>query len=321
MNVPDMNPDMNVYHSVPPRYTKNQAVFGKYAASQAGLQGGWSPDVFNPNSPMLYGMPVTPHHALGSIKQEMMTPESFQTGTISPGDMLNADDSPLFDEIDNGDMQQWDSLFLDENTRQQQQPPVAGTEKSEGPNTELPAFNFDTDGLDFSSMNKDSRESVGSNRPVSIPGTKNLENNDDLFGLSLDFSVLNEEEHSTEPTVVSSRPTLVKSELPDSPSFNTVSSGRVTKAKSNSPPSSTTKKVDDLGITVYKRKPRTLPLKPVEVDEDCGDVAVKRAKNTEAARRSRARKLERMSQLELRVRELMDENEQLRAEIVSLKGE
>lgn len=317
-----MNSD--IYNSVPPRYTKNQAVFGKYAASQAGLQGGWSPDVFNPNSPMLYGMPVTPHHALGSIKQELMTPESFQTGTISPGDMLNADDSPLFDEIDNGDMQHWDSLFFDENTQQQQQQQpqqqASSEEVEKRQGTDFPAFNFDTDGLDLSSLNQDSRGAVPQSGSVPVPGSNKSGNTDDLFGLSLDFSVLNEEEHLNEPAVVNSKSTLVKSELPTSPSFNTVSSGRVSKAKS-SPPSSATKKVDDLGITVYKRKPRTLPLKPVEVDEDSGDVAVKRAKNTEAARRSRARKLERMSQLELRVRELIDENEQLRAEISSLKGE
>lgn len=64
-------------------------------------------------------------------------------------------------------------------------------------------------------------------------------------------------------------------------------------------------KKDSLGITVYNRKPRSQPLAPVVVDHSADVVTVKRARNTEAARRSRARKLERMTQLEQKVEELI----------------
>lgn len=77
-------------------------------------------------------------------------------------------------------------------------------------------------------------------------------------------------------------------------------------------------KVDGLGLTAYNRKPRLNPLKPVEVVGN-DETATKRAKNTEAARRSRARRVERMGQLEDRVRELMGDNERLEAEVSRLK--
>ncbi|CAR27900.1 hypothetical protein ZYGR_0N03870 [Zygosaccharomyces rouxii] len=69
-------------------------------------------------------------------------------------------------------------------------------------------------------------------------------------------------------------------------------------------------KVDKLGVVSYNRKNRNAPLTPVLCESD-DPVAMKRARNTEAARRSRARKLERMSQLEERVEELLAKNEEL----------
>lgn len=82
--------------------------------------------------------------------------------------------------------------------------------------------------------------------------------------------------------------------------------------------STSSQKIDELGLTAYSRKPRLNPLKPVEVDGN-DETAAKRAKNTEAARRSRARRVERMGQLEDRVGELMDINEKLEAEVARLK--
>lgn len=86
----------------------------------------------------------------------------------------------------------------------------------------------------------------------------------------------------------------------------------------NSSSSSSLKK-DKLGCTPYTRKQRNNPLPPVVVKGE--DLAsVKRARNTEAARRSRARKMERMSQLEDKCEGLLKENEDLKAQIKALKS-
>jgi general control protein GCN4 len=93
------------------------------------------------------------------------------------------------------------------------------------------------------------------------------------------------------------------------------------KRKRSSTPSYTTdSKKDAHGITVYNRKPRSAPLQPIVVEDHADAVTVKRARNTEAARRSRARKMERMVQLEDRVEELLEKNSQLEKEIARLKA-
>lgn len=79
-------------------------------------------------------------------------------------------------------------------------------------------------------------------------------------------------------------------------------------------------KKDQHGLTAYNRKPRQAPLSPIVVEEGADSVAVKRARNTEAARRSRARKMERMSQLEDRVEELLNRNKELEAEVARLRA-
>lgn len=79
-------------------------------------------------------------------------------------------------------------------------------------------------------------------------------------------------------------------------------------------------KVDEYGITVYTRKTRSAALKPITVAKNADPVAAKRARNTEAARRSRARRMERMDQLEACVRRLTEENAQLKQEIAKLRG-
>lgn len=78
------------------------------------------------------------------------------------------------------------------------------------------------------------------------------------------------------------------------------------------------KATDHLGCVKYSKKQRAQDLDPVDFDsKDPG--SMKRAKNTEAARRSRARKMERMKQLEDRVEELMDENVGLSEELARFR--
>ncbi|KAK6457256.1 transcriptional activator of amino acid biosynthetic genes [Scheffersomyces xylosifermentans] len=79
------------------------------------------------------------------------------------------------------------------------------------------------------------------------------------------------------------------------------------------------KKVDHLGCVTYSKKQRTQPLAPIEVSSVTDPVTLKRAKNTEAARRSRARKMERMTQLEDRVEELIQDKSNLEMEVLRLK--
>ncbi|CCE65424.1 hypothetical protein TPHA_0L00680 [Tetrapisispora phaffii CBS 4417] len=78
-------------------------------------------------------------------------------------------------------------------------------------------------------------------------------------------------------------------------------------------------KVDHLGIVSYNRKQRAAPLTPI-IPESDDPVSVKRARNTEAARRSRARKVERMNQLEDKVEQLLLRNAELEEEVKRLNG-
>lgn len=78
-------------------------------------------------------------------------------------------------------------------------------------------------------------------------------------------------------------------------------------------------KKDKLGCTKYTRKQRSIALQPV-VPASSDVVSVKRARNTEAARRSRARKMERMVQLEDKCESLLQENEDLKSEVAKLKA-
>lgn len=121
----------------------------------------------------------------------------------------------------------------------------------------------------------------------------------------------------SEPLSASASPALSTASL-SSPSLSQ-------RRRSSSPKSSLRRgpngnRVDDMGITIYSRKPRTMPLRPVEIPETADNATAKRARNTEAARRSRARKLERMAQLEDRVKQLVERNEQLEAEVQRLKA-
>lgn len=78
-------------------------------------------------------------------------------------------------------------------------------------------------------------------------------------------------------------------------------------------------KVDHLGCVSYSKKQRSQPLKPVNLESE-DPAAMKRARNTEAARRSRARKMERMNQLEDKVEDLLLSNKDLQDEVGRLQA-
>ncbi|KAK6461138.1 C-Gcn4p [Scheffersomyces coipomensis] len=79
------------------------------------------------------------------------------------------------------------------------------------------------------------------------------------------------------------------------------------------------KKVDHLGCVTYSKKQRSQPLLPIEIPTSEDPIAQKRAKNTEAARRSRARKMERMNQLEDKVEGLLEDKLRLEQEVLRLR--
>ncbi|KAK9478691.1 hypothetical protein V1514DRAFT_49574 [Lipomyces japonicus] len=77
----------------------------------------------------------------------------------------------------------------------------------------------------------------------------------------------------------------------------------------------------------YTRRPRADPLPPIVVNNAKDEVALKRARNTLAARRSRERKMLRLTDLEQQVEELIKEKqqafdriEQLEAELAKARG-
>lgn len=76
---------------------------------------------------------------------------------------------------------------------------------------------------------------------------------------------------------------------------------------------------DHLGVVAYNRKQRSTPLSPIVVESD-DPIAQKRARNTEAARRSRARKMDRMNQLEEKVESLSSRNQELEDEVARLRA-
>ncbi|KAL6926748.1 hypothetical protein ACO0SA_004854 [Hanseniaspora valbyensis] len=102
-------------------------------------------------------------------------------------------------------------------------------------------------------------------------------------------------------------------------------SKKVTKERSSSRASSSTSSISTvvsakekqqalkkLNLTPYQPKQRKQALPEIVASEISDPVEAKRAKNTEAARRSRARKMQRMNELEDRVSQLLKENELLK---------
>ncbi|CAI8509527.1 unnamed protein product [Hanseniaspora opuntiae] len=70
-----------------------------------------------------------------------------------------------------------------------------------------------------------------------------------------------------------------------------------------------------LNLTPYQVKPRKQALSEIDTSKIADPVEAKRAKNTESARRSRARKMQRMQELELKVSQLLEENELLKQKL------
>ncbi|KAK9455490.1 hypothetical protein V1511DRAFT_458726 [Dipodascopsis uninucleata] len=71
----------------------------------------------------------------------------------------------------------------------------------------------------------------------------------------------------------------------------------------------------------YSRRPRAEPLPPIVVEDAEDATAVKRARNTLAARRSRERKMLRLTDLEKQVDELLQERDSANARIKELEKE
>ncbi|KAL6936544.1 uncharacterized protein HGUI_02764 [Hanseniaspora guilliermondii] len=70
-----------------------------------------------------------------------------------------------------------------------------------------------------------------------------------------------------------------------------------------------------LNLTPYQVKPRKQALSEIDSSKIVDPIEAKRAKNTESARRSRARKMQRMQELELKVSQLLEENEILKQKL------
>lgn len=132
------------------------------------------------------------------------------------------------------------------------------------------------------------------------------------------FDIVDETRSKSIPVIPSSKD--INSTLSCKRSFSAANLDSLDNSSSSSSLSSNENKSkrDKLGCTPYTRKQRSVPLPPVIPKS--GDLAsVKRARNTEAARRSRARKMERMSQLENKCEILLKENEDLKAQVAALK--
>ncbi|CCK72710.1 amino acid starvation-responsive transcription factor GCN4 KNAG_0L00890 [Huiozyma naganishii CBS 8797] len=127
----------------------------------------------------------------------------------------------------------------------------------------------------------------------------------------VETAVLEEEQVEDEkPQVTSFLPTPVIEDAPLMP--KKASAGRVAKAGNEN------EKKDHLGVVAYHRKSRCTPLTPV-IPHSGDPVSLKRARNTEAARRSRARKLQRMNELEDKVEDLLKRNGSLENEVARLR--
>ncbi|QLQ81590.1 hypothetical protein HG537_0F03510 [Torulaspora globosa] len=133
---------------------------------------------------------------------------------------------------------------------------------------------------------------------------------EDVFNFSPQ-ELVDESSQSADPQLEISAKSFLPTPVFEEAKLSSKSCGRV--SKKSSP------KVDHLGVTSYNRKVRTIPLSPVVADAD-DPVALKRARNTEAARRSRARKTQRMNELELKVEQLLKRNQELEQEIQRLNS-
>ncbi|CAH6720349.1 general control transcription factor Gcn4p [[Candida] jaroonii] len=140
-----------------------------------------------------------------------------------------------------------------------------------------------------------------------------------------DADLLNDIEKSIQPSLTNS--SVDDKEISDCSSFDNSNSKKRSFDQLLTPKSSSTlstpnldeEKIDHLGLIKYNKKQRSAPLEPIKVKSN-DPVLMKRAKNTEAARRSRARKMERMKQLEDKVEDLINANDSLSSELSRLKN-
>ncbi|ONH77230.1 General control protein GCN4 [Pichia kudriavzevii] len=141
---------------------------------------------------------------------------------------------------------------------------------------------------------------------------------DDIFK-ALDFNAdLETRSKSSGPLMVTTTSPSIIMESPG-PSKRSHSTADLDSGSSDNKRQQTASQTKDkLGCTPYTRKQRSSPLPPV-VPKGEDSASLKRARNTEAARRSRARKMERMSQLENKCEGLIKENESLKAQLEHLK--
>lgn len=136
-----------------------------------------------------------------------------------------------------------------------------------------------------------------------------------MFGTDMDLAPGHEEWDSLFPThdgssipfdpaalEIAASLSEVKAEQPASPAVKSVSSRSPNTSRASSVKHSTV-----AGVNARRSK----PLPPIKFDE-ADPVAAKRARNTEAARKSRARKLERQGDLERRISDLQKELDETR---------
>lgn len=252
--------------SQPPR--QGQPDVGQALKSKA------QPSIWVPNplvSPQVEGEQVNfdpielaPHGEM----ENLFTPAS---ATISPAELMSGgpdsfgmagSSTPLFDDVELGNTDAWDSLFQESASTNMEPIAPKGIKAEQQP---IPAQS----------------RSVSPSEPMIKPEPASPYTNVEDFGSK------------------KRKRSSVDSDASASPVYND--------------------KRDEYGITVYSRKPRSTPLTPVVVEDDADSVAVKRARNTEAARRSRARKMERMTQLEAKVKELLLRNEELEKLVEQLR--
>lgn len=269
----------------------HESFFEKFSASQAAAES-WAPVSIARDalSPALKGLDDSPVFKTADFETVV---SAVGPGTISPGELVSSvattasnvfsdleEQSPLFGDSDLGDATTWESLFND----------------TEGDRIETTMSNTSSDGHSQKKTVDDFlMSSVELEAKTSSPVVIDMTSFEHQYQVEQDDGSFSLEENST----MSPASSAIKRKRSETPTYGD--------------------KKDVHGITVYNRKPRSQPLQPVMVDDSGDCVAVKRARNTEAARRSRARKMERMVQLEGKVDQLVSENTKLRQEIARLK--
>ncbi|AOW06051.1 hypothetical protein B0I72DRAFT_138573 [Yarrowia lipolytica] len=278
---------MSIYHDYK-RFSKHESAFGGFAASMSGNQMPFSP-MLTPKHEAVGEFGKTGHaHAQTAAPQQpqqidpLVASLTPATGTISPQELMGH--SFGNDDFDAS--------------------PIFGDADLGDCNNWESLFN------------DDAAAPQASPAPQVAPVAVKAEPDAELMPFPMAFT---QNIDSFAPTTVSASVSPASSSVgPESLGGMDVNPLKRPRDGSESP--SFENKKDQHGLTAYNRKPRQAPLSPIVVEEGADSVAVKRARNTEAARRSRARKMERMSQLEERVEELLTRNKELEAEVARLRA-